>query len=442
MALYAGASHAAETVTLSLAPEQRVCESFLGFGNEWDANGYLSYPLTEAQHAQEAARVRWMRPGIMRVMVLTRWLYDNGTYTWDSPGMQQLYRSLDLLQELGVTVFLTDWGGEKDWTRGPGIKSVEDPVYAEAMGTYLEYLVRTKGYTCIRYFICTNEPNWEVNDWARWKQGLLNVEAAIKQRGLNTQITLAGSDTSQAAEDEPWHRLAVDELQDVLGVYDIHRYASVDEVRSGTMEAYWRKQRDYAIAHDPKAASKPFLVGEAGMWTQSGNHAVSDAIDSYTYGVDMADYAVQAVSAGWTGVSAWMLSDNGHRNFAWGLWRNQEQGMTLRPWFYPWSLLCRYVRPGAAVYRVNAPENMRMLLAVSEGDWSLVCVNRGAAREVAVQAPEGLSRPVQHFRYVDGAQGSNEAGLPEPEERITLPAGGTLPISCAAESVSIFTTLN
>ena len=59
------------------------------------------------------------------------------------------------------------------------ISNVADLNYAEAIGTYLDYLINQRGYTCIRYFIMVNEPNYEVGDWDRWQSGIENVSVKV-----------------------------------------------------------------------------------------------------------------------------------------------------------------------------------------------------------------------------------------------------------------------
>ena len=296
--MFTGATSGAEPM-VEVREDQVACDRFIGFGAEWDVANYVPCGLTDAEFEVVAKRVRWMRLPVARVMMLTRWCYFDGSrFDWDTPEMRMLYRQLDVCQELGTTVFLTDWGSEEPWTTAPGLEGAENPKYAEVIGAYLDHLIREKGYTCIKYFILVNEPNWQVGDWERWKQGALNVAGVLKKRGLDKQVTLAGSDTSQDGKNEVWHRLAVDQLHHVLGVYDIHRYAQRDRVRSGGLEDYWREQWHYAREHDPKATGKPCIVGEAGMNDDAQHPRGSGHIEEYGYGVFMADYAVQAARVG------------------------------------------------------------------------------------------------------------------------------------------------
>ena len=45
----------------------------------------------------------------------------------------------------------------------------------------------------------------------------------------------------------------------------------------------------------------------------------------------MADYAAQAANAGSATVSAWMLDDNSHQDFTWGLWSDKAHGHATAP---------------------------------------------------------------------------------------------------------------
>jgi len=125
---------------------------------------------------------------------------------------QDLYRHLDVCEALGTTVLLCDWGLMPEWLRVPGIADVADPLYAESIGAYLDHLIHTREYRCLRYFIMVNEPNWEVKDFALWRRGLEQVAAELKRRGLDRQIQIAGSDEAHAQDDD-WHFQAVDQLK-------------------------------------------------------------------------------------------------------------------------------------------------------------------------------------------------------------------------------------
>jgi len=312
---------------------------FLGFGAEWDSRHYRAAGITDEDFALIRRRIEWMRLPVARIMMQVRWCRrEDGSFDFDTPMMQDLYRHLDVCEALGTTVLLCDWGLMPEWLRVPGIADVADPLYAESIGAYLDHLIHTREYRCLRYFIMVNEPNWEVKDFALWRRGLEQVAAELKRRGLDRQIQIAGTDEAHAQDDD-WHFQAVDQVGGVLGAYDVHHYASDSKVRPGELETYFRRLWDYAHAHDLRGAQKPCIVGEAGMGDDAQYPHSSPHINAFEYGLFMADYAVQAANAGSAGsagsaaVLAWMLDDNSHQDFHWGLWSSKfELGLFENPY--------------------------------------------------------------------------------------------------------------
>lgn len=81
------------------------------------------------------------------------------------------------------------------------------------------------------------------------------------------------------------------------------------------------------------------------------------------YGTDMADALFQTINAGYSGSVVWMLDDAMHSKEApdklkiWGFWNifGEEQFGSeeeeVRPWFYAWSLLTRYMPAGSRAYK-------------------------------------------------------------------------------------------
>jgi hypothetical protein len=427
---------------LQLDPQSIACANFIGFGAEWDSNNYPNAGVDDEDFALIRKRVQWMRLPVARIMMQTKWCYlGPGKYEWDNIAMQALYRHLDTCQALGTTVLLTDWGCEPDWLRVPGIADVTDQKYAEAIGAYLDYLLNTKKYSCIRHFIFGNEPNLEVRDWLRWKNGLENVRAVLQRRGLDKRLILTGPDEST---NENWQDRAVKELQDILGAYDVHLYAQDADVRNGNLYPFFRSLWDFARANDPRAKDKPFIVGEAGPADGSHPPSSNDNIDTVWYGVFMADYAAQATNAGSAAVSAWMLDDNSHQDFILGMWASKANGMRLRPWFQIWGLLCRSYPPGSVIYQVSQPaRSLRVLAAcLPDGGWSFCAVNR--AEEVATLAlsvPGAGVTSRRRYLYAEDALAADADGFPVPLDTSDYDLGKGVSITVPANGVALLTSV-
>ena len=438
-----------DTILIEVDPGRIIRDRFLGFGVEWDSNSYNDSGVTAQDFAVIRKRIAWMRLPIARIMMQSQWCYKgNGRYDWNDPQMKALYRHLDVCQQLGITVLLTDWGIEPAWLTMPEVSKVEDPKYAGIIATYLDHLLNAKGYTCIKYFILVNEPNLEVRDWNRWKKGIENLAAALHQKGLAGKVTLIGSDQSGG---DDWHRNAVDQLQNILGAYDIHRYAPEEAVTSGSLFDYYRTSWAYVQEKDPGGREKPLVVAEAGIWSPGFTAGNNPLHLQYRYGVLMADYAVQAANAGSWAVLAWMLDDNSHRNFTWGMWKSKANGLAFKPWFYPWSLLTRSFRPGAVIVEARTfAKDVRVLAAylddkASPGtrSWTFCIVNRSAAaKTIRLYLAGGPRIELRRYVYSPTSAKTDGDGFPVALDTRTYHLGAGADIPCEGNSVVILTTAN
>jgi hypothetical protein len=429
-------------IQLQAASDPLPLHQFLGFGAEWDSRSYLTLGVTEEDYQVIFKRIKWMRLPIVRMMILLKWYCGGpGAYRFNSPDMKVVYKHLDFCQQQGISVLLTDWGCELDWLRVDGIENVADPNYAEAIGRCLDHLLNKKTYTCIKYFVFGNEPDYEVKDWERWKQGVENVHDKFAELGMDKQIEFIGPDIGG---DEAWFTKSVDGLKDVFSGYDIHHYADGAKMRRGMLEEILKPYWDYVSAHDPRAAQKPCLITEAGLWNGSEPPYGNQLVNHYIYGVVMADYALQAVSAGTSSICAWMLDDNSHEGFYSGMWKNRNENMQLRPWFYTWSLLCRLFPPDSTFLRVPKIEkNVRMLAArTPHGGWSLCIVNReDAPAVIELSLPVDQKLAFQRYEYSEWSTVCDENGFPLPVNQIELIPDQAVEILCQANGVLFLSSI-
>jgi hypothetical protein len=422
-------------------------DRFLGFGAEWDSHAYNANGITDADFALISRRIEWMRLPIVRIMMQAKWVYKgNNQFDWETPEMKSLYRHLDLCQRRGMSVILTDWGVEPQWLKTPGIADVGDAKYAEVIGTYMSHLIERKGYNCIKYFVMVNEPNWEVKEWSRWKKGVQNVYAQFQKRGLDKKVLFTGSDQSSS---DSWHMMAVDQLQSTLGAYDIHRYVGEPQVRLGRIYDYYREMWQYALDKDPRARQKPFIVAESGVTGVGASSSQNPLTATPEYGVWMTDYAIQATNAGSSAVLTWMLDDNSHVGFTWGMWKSKKDNFALKPWFYTWSLLSRTVPPGSKIYRVAATNPKLRVLAAqlpatssAASGWTFCLVNRGTS-ETTLNLKVSGAKTTAMNRYVfsPNVAAVDADGFPKPQTQTQVNLAQGLNITCPPDTVVLVTAV-
>jgi hypothetical protein len=186
---------------------------------------------------------------------------------------------------------------------------------------------------------------------------------------------------------------------------------------------------------DPHAAGKPRILGEAGMLDGKNNDDQNPNVQTFIYGVWMADLETQVARGGWTGASAWDLDDAKHSSGdslkMWGFWNTfSAPGDTaegIPPWFYTWSLMSRLLPPGAAIVSTSGGASQTGFRSVaaswksnSQAYTSIMLVNDAdTALTVTVSAPSVGAGDLTEFHYFATDSPADSNGFPTPEETLT-----------------------
>jgi hypothetical protein len=198
------------------------------------------------------------------------------------------------------------------------------------------------------------------------------------------------------------------------------------------------------------APTAPVLLGETGMKApQDGDSKdYGFALDT-TQPLRMADLAVQEARSGVDGAAAWCLDGYASTTYC-GMWgRGSDDPATvaphstaLRPWFYTWSLLCRFLPKDSVIHAPAEPTGVRVLAArLSPSGWTFVLVNRtSAAQSVSLAEPTGTIT-LNKYVYTDGAAPAvDSSGFPVPVGKLTTDFTGGHNLTVGAGSVAVFTT--
>lgn len=483
---------------VDIYPGSTVVPATWGAGVQWDAHEW--FDLTPEQWQRITERVAFMRPGIIRCMVQAYW-YCTGlrdgepVYVWqnldadrnlirDDEGypvdvlghrihhnlkrMEKLYRILDFCQRQGIAVMLGEWGApaKTGWTfgpanhlDGPGLGLVmDDPRYAHIAAGLVEYLVKERGYTCIRSYNLGNEVNYNYPQ-NEWLAGMRNLYRELEARGLTSQVELVAPDAG--FWQDLWLYATAEGLPREVGVWDYHWYVQPSALRDGTAGDQMRLLRNFTSVATP---GRPLVLGELGL------ARTDDRVDSHTdiatvrYGTSMAAAFVQFSRAGLESSLAWDLDDAIHINGpvpplyrpeadtvlkCWGFWNSlgaqmgQPEAEAPRPWYYAWSVLSRAFGAGSRVVATSDPglPGLSTLAAATpasaDSGLSLALVNDWPEpRQVLLRCRE-LKRPVALARFVfsDESRPVDRRGYPVAETTladvdlvrglsVSLPAGG------------------
>ncbi len=452
-------------------------DSYIGNGAQWDpyqldyGNGRLE--ISEADWKKLYDRLDFMRPQFIRIMVNTSSFLDDGEFT-PGKGMETLSKMLDYCQSRNVTVMFGDWGWSVINTREAKINDKNMKHAAELV----DYLINEKGYTCIKYYNLINEPNgyWASTNksYPLWASAIKQFHKDMETLKLNDKVDIVGPDVAIWGKDEAWwiDSTAV-QLGDMVGLYDIHTYPSKITVNSG-------EYTDIIKAYKNSIPEgKKIVMGEIGfkfveeadsLYNQENirrakakKHAsLEDSqmfVYDYMYGTDMADALFQTINSGYSGSVVWMLDDAMHSNEApdklkiWGFWNifGEEQfgaeEENVRPWYYAWSLLCKYIPAGSKIYKVDitGDSNIKAVVSEKEGKYMLAIVN--VSKEEKDIKLESSNMPeltgCKKFVYADGTLKTEGDYLLLPnEENLKLNLSKGEQFTMPAESLVVYTNFD
>jgi hypothetical protein len=455
--------------------------SFVGNGVQWGGYDMLASwtgnaTLSTGDWQKVFKRVRFMRPPLVRIMASAGWNYMiNGQYD-PTKSEDVLVKILSFCQAEDIDVIFGEWGHTGDTSI--------DTEWLENSAKFLDWLINTKGFSCIRYFNMVNEPNgsWSSikDNYSLWKTLIDQFYAKLVTKGLNTKIKIIGPDV--AIWDNSlisWVTNTATDLGQKVDTYDIHTYPDETEVRDGS---YQKMVKAYRLA---APASKEMLMTELGFKYESGStlglqNLQRIAADKYAsddcnmfvydafYAIDIADAMIQNMLAGYAGNILWDLDDamynvGGYGSTKlkrWGFWNilgsekfENPTDENLRPWFYTSSLMCRYFPKGTIIYSVNLPQKfgLRAIAGESDGKYTIALVNsHKVAYTVNLKMEDGKKlENSKIYKYISG-EGKNYIttadadGFAQPEisgKTVDLTNGAIMQLSIPAQSFYLITNM-
>jgi len=489
-------ANATEKVEIRIDFQKSINTNIIANGVQWSAYPHADTEkaewgllMTPDKWARVYQRLDYIRPGIVRVMDQAGWRYYKGLdalgnpiVDFDTEEVKALFRVLDYCQKNNITVIFGEWGAPGYWGETGKIDRSDDIRWIHMITRYLNFLINKKGYSCIKYYNLVNEPNgyWASTngDWAQWKKGIQMLNDSIRTIGLKDKLSIAGPD-AVVVYDNPasvyigldWVDETISQLDSVIGVYDVHAYPDGESVHSGEFGKYYG-----AIAKKVKVTGKKLLLGELGLKYSGAlnkkNRELAEAdpnasdddsnmfVYEYFYGLDVVDALIQAMNNGLEGTIAWDLDDAMHTQGdqgdksklkRWGMWNslgselcNKPEDENLRPWFYTWSLMCRFFPTGMSIVQSEVQKNcpIRVVAGILGKDLSIAVLNNSDNDRTVSLKVFGMPKvqSLSKYVYIDGNRATDPNGFPIPAAIIN---GKSLasPLSVPAKSFLLLTNL-
>ena len=470
-----------DTITVEVTDEV-INAGYIGNGVEWDPYDEAESwgaPVSDADWDKLFSRLDYMRPGYVRCMINSPFRYynaENGKYEPDRNSVS-LERLLKYCTDRGIMVVYGEYNP-------PHWEIKESQQWIDMSVDYLNRLVNEKGFSCIKHFVIFNEPdgNWASTngDFDLWLSMAKRFHAKMAEYpGLLDKVSLAGPDAvadyrnrNSKFGTDGWLEQTVLKADSIIGLYDIHSYPGQAQVRSGEYGPLLASYRELI------PADKKIVLGEAGYkyWREADSLLMAEynrrveghpftrgsdcnmLVYDYFYGIDMPLLAIEVMNNGFSGVAAWMLDDAMHSQGdsgkpqdikLWGMWNilgdevfNDASQEEIRPWFYTWSLVCRYFPAGCDILKTSVGDGNDGIFTVAarkDGKLTFAVINlNDSQRDVTVKLPQSV-KDADIFRYEEGNLNTDANGYPAPAD--DKADGDKVSLSLAPQSMTLITEL-
>ncbi|MDO5988403.1 hypothetical protein Q4Q39_13405 [Flavivirga amylovorans] len=457
-------------------------ESYIGNGVQWDpypqAYRYWNQPIQDADWNKMYTRLDYMKPSFIRVVFGSYDKYAiSGADNYEPTAMYEgLGKILQYCQDNDITVMLGDWGYNQ-------VDSGNDMIFESRIDNavnYLDYLVNTQGFTCIKYYTTINEPNLNGSaangNYNVWKNATAYFYDKMVDAGLDSKVKLAGPDIAIFNDnDVSWISNTETDLGNKIDLYDIHTYPSKGSLFSGEFEALLKAYKSQM------PEGKQAVIGEFGFKYETGfsvmdmelsnenlNNINSDPfvgtdsntlVDQYIHGVDLVGLNLKIINSGFAGAINWNLDDAMHSSSntgqdlkVWGYWNilgdellGKPEKETIRPHFYSFSLISRYMQKGSKVYKVEVPKLVGLdAIAVEKDGKYMIAINNMSINEYNINFSldngtelSGLKK----FIYKEDNRLTDANGFPLPEEQ-NLSIGKGNEINIKPQTLTVYTNFD
>ncbi|HEU0335487.1 MAG TPA: hypothetical protein VFR43_02980, partial [Gaiellaceae bacterium] len=246
-----------DVTALELARSRLLLPSLGGYGAQFDQHVYARITAPPPATLPDfEAKAKALEPQLVRIFFqeVQERVADN---------MQSFVETVQLAQEAGATINIT-------YQTAANAKTKPDQFMGQ-FAAVLDDLVRTRGFSNVRWVTIQNEPNDTLVTLTQYEALYRALDAHLVARGLRDQIGLMGGDLV-AQGDVPgqpnpgqraWFQYMAAEMNDVLDSYSVHIYWNYWDIEQ--MEHRLRDVRQIVTEELPADARKPLYVTEFGV---------------------------------------------------------------------------------------------------------------------------------------------------------------------------------
>lgn len=331
----------------------------IGFGVEDDGRFYDTHNrnlgVNEKAIMLREVRLNYLRPHWVRTFVWFKdWSpkEDGETFTWESDGINSLCKTLEYYQKKNIPVNLTcvTWGMKEPW------ECIE--IRVKEIVELLNYLIKKKKFTCIKYFTLTNEPNYFFRSKERFEKFVKYHKILYAEFSKhNLKIKLIGSDDAMGS-DWFYKCLCDKDYRNIVNLWASHFYWNHTSIPF----AYKLFTNRFKLLKEFESSKrKPFVVTEFGVTDSRFKPPFQNQLmEEFNGALLTVSAIIDGLNSGVQGFSIWCLQEvaypgGGDSIMRIGLWGFADKNWEVYPIYHALAMFTRNTKPGDYILPIETP---------------------------------------------------------------------------------------
>ncbi|MFC5405360.1 carbohydrate binding domain-containing protein [Cohnella soli] len=321
---------------------------------------------------------------------------NDAGFTWNSVGMQSLYKYIEAFQQAGVDCFVDiiyqeptlmyPWliASPVEPLSGPGDGKI--PEYAEHAAALVKQLTVVKGFTNVKYFSVAGEPNNYfmsppgVSKITNYKNSMIAIHNRLQSENLLQYVKLVAPEIGSSDYDAgDWlSELSLD-VPSSIDAYSIHSGSTKKDATDGTFVSQMTGFLNAIKTNDPNGADKPFMITD---------YFSTGSIRTPEDGINAVALMANGLRIGITEFGRWSFAEDiwpGPTNqtstsfgdYGYGIIGSKQENFTVKPTYKATALAHKFIPRGSTAYQATTSNEavIPAIIKTANGKHTIVVVN-------------------------------------------------------------------
>lgn len=324
---------------------------------------------------------------------------NDAGFTWNSMEMQNLYKYIQAFKDAGVTCFVDIIYEEPavmyPWLIASSVEPLSGPAsgkiteYAEHAAALVKQLDVVKGFTNVKFFSVSGEPNnyfiapTGVSKLTHYKDSITAIHNRLSSENLLQYVKLIAPEIGSSDYDAgTWISDLATNIPSSIDAYSIHSGHSKQDATNGTFVTQLAGFINAVKTNDPNGADKPFMITD--YFSTGSIRTPEDGMNAVAFIANGLRTGVSEFGRWSFAEDIWPSSTNqtstSFGDYGYGIIGSKQENFTVKPTYKATALAHKFVPIGSTTYQATTSNEaiIPAIIKTANGSYTIIVVNWSA----------------------------------------------------------------